>query len=58
MPCRRKVPLVVNHPLSAPPGRQRETVAAAAFKWGFNDLRTFNRAFSARDGMTARWFAR
>lgn len=34
------------------PARQRGTIAAIAFRWGFNDLRTFNRAFSARYGMT------
>lgn len=34
------------------PGRRRGTIAAVAFRWGFNDLRTFNRAFSARYGMT------
>jgi AraC-like DNA-binding protein len=34
------------------PGRRRSTIAAVAFRWGFNDLRTFNRAFSARYGMT------
>jgi len=35
------------------PARQRNnTIAAVAFHWGFNDLRTFNRAFSARYGMT------
>jgi AraC-like DNA-binding protein len=28
------------------------TVAAVAFGWGFSDLRTFNRAFTARYGMT------
>jgi len=31
---------------------QRSTVAAIAFGWGFSDLRTFNRAFAARYGMT------
>lgn len=34
------------------PGRRRGNIAAVAFRWGFNDLRTFNRAFSARYGMT------
>lgn len=34
------------------PGRGRHTIASVAFRWGFNDLRTFNRAFSARYGMT------
>lgn len=34
------------------PSRCRATIAAVAFRWGFNDLRTFNRAFSARYGMT------
>ncbi len=34
------------------PGRGYNTIATVAFRWGFNDLRTFNRAFSARYGMT------
>lgn len=34
------------------PGRRRGTIAEVAFRWGFNDLRTFNRAFSARYGTT------
>lgn len=34
------------------PTRQRNNIATVAFRWGFNDLRTFNRAFSARYGMT------
>jgi len=34
------------------PGRGYNTIATVAFHWGFNDLRTFNRAFSARYGMT------
>jgi AraC-like DNA-binding protein len=34
------------------PGRARNTIAAIAFAWGFSDLRTFNRAFAARYGMT------
>jgi AraC-like DNA-binding protein len=32
--------------------RRRATIAEVAFRWGFNDLRTFNRAFSARYRMT------
>lgn len=36
----------------AEPGRGRNTIASVAFRWGFNDLRTFNRAFSARYGTT------
>jgi AraC-like DNA-binding protein len=31
---------------------RRATIASVAFRWGFNDLQTFNRAFSARYGMT------
>ena len=34
------------------PARQRGNIATVAFRWGFNDLRTFNRAFSARYNMT------
>lgn len=34
------------------PARRSSTVAAVAFSWGFSDLRTFNRAFTARYGMT------
>jgi AraC-like DNA-binding protein len=34
------------------PERRSSTVAAVAFGWGFGDLRTFNRAFTARYGMT------
>jgi AraC-like DNA-binding protein len=34
------------------PKQQRATVAAIAFGWGFSDLRTFNRAFAARYGIT------
>jgi AraC-like DNA-binding protein len=34
------------------PKGQRSTVAAIAFGWGFSDLRTFNRAFAARYGVT------
>jgi AraC-like DNA-binding protein len=33
-------------------GHRSHTVAAVAFSWGFSDLRTFNRAFTARYGMT------
>ena len=34
------------------PAHTSSTVAAVAFGWGFGDLRTFNRAFTARYGMT------
>jgi AraC-like DNA-binding protein len=34
------------------PSGPRSTVAAIAFGWGFSDLRTFNRAFAARYGVT------
>ncbi|HUI59228.1 MAG TPA: helix-turn-helix domain-containing protein [Steroidobacteraceae bacterium] len=34
------------------PCRLRNTIASVAFAWGFSDLRTFNRAFAARYGMT------
>jgi AraC-like DNA-binding protein len=34
------------------PTHRSSTVAAVAFSWGFSDLRTFNRAFTARYGMT------
>jgi AraC-like DNA-binding protein len=34
------------------PACRHGTIAAVAFRWGFNDLRTFNRAFSARYNMT------
>jgi AraC-like DNA-binding protein len=34
------------------PAHRSSTVAAVAFGWGFSDLRTFNRAFTARYGMT------
>jgi AraC-like DNA-binding protein len=34
------------------PAHRSSTVAAVAFSWGFSDLRTFNRAFTARYGMT------
>jgi len=38
--------------LTDPARRRNNTIASVAFHWGFNDLRTFNRAFSARYGMT------
>jgi AraC-like DNA-binding protein len=34
------------------PAHRSSTVAAVAFGWGFGDLRTFNRAFAARYGIT------
>lgn len=36
------------------PGRQAATIAAVAFRSGFADLSTFNRAFRSRFGMTPR----
>jgi AraC-like DNA-binding protein/mannose-6-phosphate isomerase-like protein (cupin superfamily) len=36
------------------PSARRPNIAALAFKWGFNDLTTFNRAFRERYGVTPR----
>lgn len=44
--------------LLASVGSARPCIARIAFKWGFNDLRTFNRAFRLRYGMTPREAAR